>query len=196
ERSVFKVKVTSPKVSGGYDSGGIAGKPAPGIESGDELELAVVPEGSVLRRTVIKASKGGGLDNSGTREGFARAVAAIPRDRPVVLSFEKNGAGEPEYVLRMVQIRMTPEEVAQRLRELGLDGAADAVGGGECRRPHCRHVRPRRGGWAPSCHVGSFPTHSPASTLRRGPRRRAARAPFVPSRPLDAPGAGSRARPR
>lgn len=131
ERSVFKVKVTSPKVSGGYGSGGIAGKPAPGIESGDELELAVVPEGSVLRRTVIKASKGGGLDNSGTREGFARAVAAIPRDRPVVLSFEKNGAGEPEYVLRMVQIRMTPEEVAQRLRELGLDEDADAVERGE-----------------------------------------------------------------
>src|SRR5690606_39901045 len=68
--SVFKVKITSPKVQGGFGSGGIAGKPAPGLKSGEEVEFEVVPEGSVLRRTVIKASKGGGLDNSGTKEGF------------------------------------------------------------------------------------------------------------------------------
>jgi hypothetical protein len=119
-RNVFKVKITSPKVSGGFGSGGIAGKPAPGLKSGDELELEVVPEGSVLKRTVIKASKGGGLDNSGTREGFKTAVAAIPTDRAVVLSFEPKPAGEPKYLLKMVQIRMSPEEVQKRLRELGL----------------------------------------------------------------------------
>lgn len=119
-RSVFKVKITSPKVQGGFGSGGIAGKPAPGLKSGEELELEVVPEGSVLRRTVIKASKGGGLDNSGTREGFKKAVAAIPTDRAVVLSFEPRPAGEPKYLLKMVQIRMSPEEVQKRLRELGL----------------------------------------------------------------------------
>jgi hypothetical protein len=119
-RSVFKVKITSPKVQGGFGSGGIAGKPAPGLQSGDELEFEVVPEGSVLRRTVIKASKGGGLDNSGTREGFKNAVAAIPTDRAVVLSFEPRPAGEPKYLLKMVQIRMSPEEVQKRLRELGL----------------------------------------------------------------------------
>ncbi len=119
-RSVMKVKITSPKVSGGFGSGGIAGKPAPGLSSGDELEFEVVPEGSVLRRTVIKASKGGGLDNSGTKEGFKNAVAAIPTDRAVVFSFEPKPAGEPKYVLKMVQIRMSPEEVQRRLRELGL----------------------------------------------------------------------------
>lgn len=119
-KSRMKVKITSPKVSGGFGSGGIAGKPAPGVSSGDELEFEVVPEGSVLRRTVIKASKGGGLDNSGTKEGFKNAVAAIPTDRAVVFSFESKPAGEPKYVLKMVQIRMSPEEVQKRLRELGL----------------------------------------------------------------------------
>lgn len=118
-RNVFKVKITSPKVSGGFGSGGVAGKPAPGLKSGEELEFEVVPEGSVLKRTVIKASKGGGLDNSGTKEGFKTAVAAIPTDRPVVLSFEPR-TGEPKYLLKMVQIRMSPEEVQKRLRELGL----------------------------------------------------------------------------
>jgi hypothetical protein len=120
-RNVFKVKVTSPKVSGGFGSGGIAGKPAPGLKAGEELELEVVPEGSVLRRTVIKGSKGGGLDNSGTQAGFERAVGVIPRDRAVVLSFEENQKSEPKYLLKMVQIRMSPEEIQKRLRELGID---------------------------------------------------------------------------
>jgi hypothetical protein len=118
--NTFKVKITSPKVSGGFGSGGIAGKPAPGVKSGDELVLQVVPEGSVLKRTVIKASKGGGLDNTGTKEGFKRAVQAIPNDRPVVFSFEDNGKPDPKYLLKMVQIRMSPEEIQKRLRELGL----------------------------------------------------------------------------
>lgn len=118
-RNVFKVKITSPKVSGGFGSGGVAGKPAPDLKSGEELEFEVVPEGSVLKRTVIKASKGGGLDNSGTKEGFKSAVAAIPTDRAVVFSFEPK-AGEPRYLLKMVQIRMSPEEVQKRLREIGL----------------------------------------------------------------------------
>lgn len=118
-RSVFKVKITSPKVSGGFGSGGVAGKPAPGLKSGEELELEVVPEGSVLKRTVIKASKGGGLDNSGTKEGFKSAVAAIPTDRAVVFSFEPR-EGDPRYLLKMVQIRMSPEEIQKRLREIGL----------------------------------------------------------------------------
>jgi len=135
-RSVFKVKITSPKVQGGFGSGGIAGKPAPGLKSGEEVEFEVVPEGSVLRRTVIKASKGGGLDNSGTKEGFKNAVAAIPNDRAVVLSFEPRN-GEPKYLLKMVQIRMSPEEIQKRLRELGLsedeirDAERDAAAAGE-----------------------------------------------------------------
>ena len=123
-RSVFKIKVVQPKVSGGFGMGGVAGKPPSGIAKGDELEFAVVPEGSVLSRTVIKGSKGGGLDNTGTKDGFKRAVAVIPRDREVVLSFEDNpkkGDGVPKYILKMVQIRLTPEEIAERLREMGVD---------------------------------------------------------------------------
>ena len=122
-RSVFKIKVTRTKVSGGFGTGGIAGKPPSGIEKGDQLEFAVVPEGSVLRRTVIKGEKGGGLDTSGTKEGFKRAVAVIPRDREVVLSFEESAAtaGAPAYVLKMVQIRLSPEEIADRLREAGIE---------------------------------------------------------------------------
>jgi hypothetical protein len=122
-RSVFKVKVTRPKVSGGFGTGGIAGDPPSGIAKGDLLELQVVPEGSVLRRTVIKGEKGGGLDNSGTKEGFKRAVSVIPRDREVVLSFEESPKKDanPRYVLRMVQIRLSPEEIADRLREQGID---------------------------------------------------------------------------
>jgi hypothetical protein len=123
-RSVFKIKVTRTKVSGGFGTGGIAGKPPSGIEKGQQLEFAVVPEGSVLRRTVIKGEKGGGLDTTGTKEGFKRAVAVIPRDREVVLSFEENAPpkeGAPPYVLKMVQIRLSPEEIAERLREAGID---------------------------------------------------------------------------
>jgi hypothetical protein len=119
-KSTFKIKVTSPKVSGGFGAGGIAGDAPSGIKAGDELEFAVVPEGSVLKRTVIKASKGGGLDNSGTKEGFKKAVGLIPKDRAVVLSFEEPSAG-PKYLLKMVQIRLSPEEIAARLREMGLD---------------------------------------------------------------------------
>jgi hypothetical protein len=123
-RSVFQVKVVGTSVSG--FGGNTAGAPAPKpIKAGDVLELAVVPEGSVLRRTVIKGSKGGGLDNSGTREGFARAVQAIPNDRPVVVSFEQN-TGSPPWVVRLVQIRMSPEEIEKRLREIGIDPAEAA----------------------------------------------------------------------
>jgi hypothetical protein len=118
-RSVFQVKVVGTSV-GGF-GGNTAGAPAPkSIKAGDVLDFAVVPEGSVLRRTVIKGSKGGGLDNSGTKEGFARAVQAIPNDRPVIISFEEN-AGTPAWVVRLVQIRMTPEEIEARLREIGID---------------------------------------------------------------------------
>ena len=124
-RDVFKVRVEATKVSGGFGTGGVAGDPAPkSIRAGEEMELAVVPEGSVLRRTVIKGSKGEGLDNSGTREGFARAASVIPTDRPVVLSLEENTAkaeGKPDWVIRMVMIRLSPEEIRKRLQEMGID---------------------------------------------------------------------------
>jgi hypothetical protein len=124
-KDVFKLKVVGTNVSG--FGGNTAGAPAPKpIKAGDTMEMAVVPEGSVLKRTVIKGSKGGGLDNTGTKEGFARAVNAIPKDRAVVFSFEENTGATPPYVIRMVQIRMSQEELEKRLRELGIDPAEAA----------------------------------------------------------------------
>jgi hypothetical protein len=122
-RDVFKMQIVKTKVSGGFGTGGVAGDPAPdAIKAGSTLEFKVVPEGSVLRRTVIKGSKGGGLDNTGTREGFERAVGVIPKDRPVVVSFEENpGGGNPAWIVRMVLIRLSPEEIRQRLEEMGID---------------------------------------------------------------------------
>lgn len=121
-RSVYQVRVTSTAVSGGFGTGGIAGAPAPKpIEAGQTVEFAVVPEGSVLKRTVIKSTKGGGLDNTGTKDGFARATSVIPKDRPVVLSFEESGQDAPAWRIKMVQIRLSREEIEARLREVGID---------------------------------------------------------------------------
>jgi hypothetical protein len=115
-KDVFKVKVTNAGVSGGFGTGGTAGGTPPSdVQAGSEMELLVVPEGSVLKRTVIKATSGGGLDTTGTKEGFQKALKVIPDDRSVVISFEKNPSGTPAYVVRMVQIRLTEEEIRQRI---------------------------------------------------------------------------------
>lgn len=73
ERGVMHFEVTSLGGSGfaGATSGA---RPPAAVKTGEEIELGVVPEGAVVKRTVIKASSGGGLDTTGTREGFARAV--------------------------------------------------------------------------------------------------------------------------
>jgi hypothetical protein len=116
------VNVSKTKVSGGAGIGRVAGEPAPSsVRRGEELVFAVVPEGSVLRRTVVKSIQGGGLNNAGTRESFLAALAAIPEDRDVIFSFEKNPKGPPEYVLKMIQIRMTEEELEARLEEISVE---------------------------------------------------------------------------
>ena len=115
-KDMFKVRVTNAGVAGAFGTGGTAGgTPPDDIKAGVELDMLVVPEGSVLKRTVIKAQTGGGLDTTGTKEGFAKAVKAIPDDRSVVISFEKNASGTPAYVVRMVQIRLTEEEIRKRI---------------------------------------------------------------------------------
>jgi hypothetical protein len=125
-RDVAVVRVVNTKVTGGFGTGGIAGDPAPSsVKSGSELEFQVVPEGSVLRRTIIKGQRGGGLDNSGTKEGFKRALAVVPKDRPVVISFEENKGGSPAYTIKLVQIRLSEEEIRARLRELGMEDLAE-----------------------------------------------------------------------
>jgi hypothetical protein len=118
-RDVMIVKVVKTKVGGGAGTGRVAGKPAPkSIKRGTDLEFAVVPEGSVLQRTVIKNMQGGGLDTTGTREGFNKALSMVPKDKNVVFSFEKaKKPGGPEWDLRIIQLRMTEEEWEARQKE-------------------------------------------------------------------------------
>jgi len=118
-RGVLVVKVVKTKVGGGAGTGRVAGKPAPkSIKRGMNLEFAVVPDGSVLRRTVIKNRSGGGLDTTGTKAGFRKAIDMVPRNKNVVFSFEKSKKpGGPEWDLRIIQLRMTEEEFEARQKE-------------------------------------------------------------------------------
>ncbi len=119
-RGVVKVKVVKTKVSGGAGAGRVAGKPAPkSFKRGTDVEFAVVAEGSVLRRTVIKNRDGGGLDTTGTKAGFVKALAMVPKNKNVVFSFEKvkePKSGDPEWDLRIIQLRETEEELEARIK--------------------------------------------------------------------------------
>jgi hypothetical protein len=125
-RDVLVVKVMRTQVSG-LPGGNTVGGPAPdSIKRLTEVEFAVEPEGSVLRRTVIKARTGGGLDNSGTRDGFLRALQAIPQGRSVIFSFEDNepaavAKGEPGWRLRLIQIQMTEDEIRRRFEQISVE---------------------------------------------------------------------------
>ena len=116
------------KVSGGAGSGRVAGKPAPrSIKTGSDIDFMVVAEGSVLKRTVIKNRQGGGLDTTGTKEGFQKALNMVPKDQNVVFSFEKIDKPPkdgPEYELRIIQMRMTQEELEARLQSLEAEAEA------------------------------------------------------------------------
>lgn len=122
----FTVYVTSRKASG-FGGSTVGSKAPKDIEQRKERVFAVKPDGSVLSRTVIKSMKGTGLDNTGTREGFARAVSAIPLERTLAFSIEKNSeqskdASAPEYRIKTVVIKMTDEELrAQFERNLTDD---------------------------------------------------------------------------
>ena len=133
ERNVFKVDVTANEAKN--FGGSTAGDKAPAdVEIGKPMELAVKPEGSVLSRTVIKSTKGTGLDNSGTPEGFKKAVDLIPTDRAIVLSISKNelAAGDaPKYKLQTAFIPLTDAEIERRIKEFteGKDGDDPAKAG-------------------------------------------------------------------
>ena len=126
-KQTFHVKVVETKVPGRFASGNPVGGNAPrDIKRGQEYDFAVEPEGSVLRRTVIRAETGGGLDLSGTKEGFKEAYAKIPKDRLVLMSLEKNPPevvekGGPEYKILMVQIQMTMEELIRRWQKISVE---------------------------------------------------------------------------
>ena len=127
-RDVLVVKVVKTKVSGVAGTGRVAGKPAPkkSFKRGQEVEFAVVPEGSVLRRTVIKNQDGGGLDTTGTKEGFVKALATMPKGKNIVFSFEKAAKpadGQPEWALRIIQLRITEEEWEARLEVMEAEAA-------------------------------------------------------------------------
>lgn len=124
-KQVFHILVTSREAKG--FGGSTVGERAPvAIEPGKERVFAVAPEGSVLSRTVIKSAKGTGLDTTGTQEGFRRAVKAIPTDRTLAMSIERNAehdadARAPEYRIKTLVIQMTEEEIRRRLDELLVD---------------------------------------------------------------------------
>lgn len=126
-RDVFLVKVLATDVKGRGLSGNTVGAPAPSaIARGQEVEFQVVPEGSVLRRTVIKSQRGGGLDTSGTKQGFSRAVKQLPTDRPLVISFEPNDAaqvakGAPAWRIVMIQILLTEQEIRERFEKVSQE---------------------------------------------------------------------------
>lgn len=126
-RNVLVVKVVKTQVSGAAGTGRVAGKPAPkSFKRGADVEFAVVPEGSVLRRTVIKNQQGGGLDTTGTTEGFKKALGMVPEGKNVVFSFEKADKpadGEPEWALRIIQLRISEEEWEARLLEMEEEAA-------------------------------------------------------------------------
>ncbi len=121
-KQVFDVLVTSREAKG-FGGSTVGGKAPADIEPGKERSFAVSPEGSVLSRTVIKSSKGTGVDTTGTQEGFRRAVKAIPTDRTLAMSIERNADHDadpraPEYRLKTLVIQMTEEEIRRRLDEL------------------------------------------------------------------------------
>jgi hypothetical protein len=124
-QQVFKILVTSREAKG-FGGSTVGGKAPKDIEPGKQGDFAVKPEGSVLSRTVIKSVKGTGVDNTGTQEGFRKAVKAIPTDRSLALSIEKNAAHEanpeaPEYAIKTLVIQMTEAEIREKLEELLQD---------------------------------------------------------------------------
>jgi hypothetical protein len=125
-RDVLVVRVLRTQVAGLPGGNTVGGPPPASIKRLSEVEFAVEPEGSVLRRTVVKARSGGGLDNKGTREGFRRALGAIPQGRSVIFSFEENeptavAKGEPGWRLRLIQIQMTEDELRRRFEEISVE---------------------------------------------------------------------------
>jgi hypothetical protein len=121
------VKILATKVAGRSLSGNTVGGKAPGdIKRLKQYKFAVEPEGSVLRRTVIKGTSGGGLDPSGTPEGFKKAYSMIPKSRGIAMSLQDNDPvavknGAPKYKIMMIQIQLTMEELERRFNEISVE---------------------------------------------------------------------------
>lgn len=122
EKQTIEVKVVETSIP---EWGNHVGKKPPReIRTGKTYVFAVEPEGSVLRRTVIRTQGGSTLDRSASREGFIRAIQALPDDRLLGISLARNqGAGEgaPAFKVMMIQIPRTLEEAMKRLDEISVE---------------------------------------------------------------------------
>ena len=116
----MKVFVTSNKASG-FGGSTVGGKAPKDVKVREERVFAVRPDGSVLSRTVIKSARGTGLDNTGTQAGFDRAVQAIPADRVLAFSIEKNSGASADYKIKTIVLKLTEAELRARFEELTVD---------------------------------------------------------------------------
>ena len=70
----FTIKVTNAGVSGGFGTGGTAGRSPPDdVKAGSETVMAVVPEGSALKRPATKAHQGSRPDTPALNARFTNA---------------------------------------------------------------------------------------------------------------------------
>lgn len=98
-------------------------RPPRDIKAGKTYVFSVEPEGSVLRRTVIRTQGGSTLDRTASQEGFTQAIKALPDDRLLGLSLARSGAKDdaPAYKVMMIQIPRTLEEAMERLDEISVE---------------------------------------------------------------------------
>lgn len=125
ERKLVRVGVVETSIPQTFNA--VGGSPPNDIRAGSSYTFAVQPEGSVLSRTVIKTRKGWAADNSGTQEGFDRAMASLPDDRLLGLSFAENPeeGDVPPYKLMLIHIPITREEFMERLDAITVDEGGD-----------------------------------------------------------------------
>ncbi len=121
EKLVVRVKVVETRIPDWANH--VGKRPPKEIRPGREYVFSVRPEGSVLNRTIIRTQKGTTLDRTASREGFNRAIAALPDDRLLGISIAPTpGAdGEPSYKVMMIQIPRTLEEAMRRFEEVSVE---------------------------------------------------------------------------
>lgn len=121
EKLLVRVKVVETRIPEWANH--VGKRPPREIRAGREYTFSVTPEGSVLRRTVIRTQKGTTLDRTASREGFNRAIAALPDDRLLGISLTPvdGGDGEPSYKVMMIQIPRTLEEAMRRFEEVSVE---------------------------------------------------------------------------
>ena len=121
EKLLVRVKVVETRIPEWANH--VGKRPPREIRAGREYEFSVTPEGSVLRRTVIRTQGGTTLDRTASRDGFNRAIAALPDDRLLGISIAPivGAEGEPAYKVMMIQIPRTLEEAMRRLEEISVE---------------------------------------------------------------------------